>query len=154
MRSVKVTIRDEGRSSGLAARIAGALLCLGVAAIHVIDQGGIPGSKTPEYVGVGYWILEIIAVVTAGMLIANWPRPGWFVALGVAAGPLIGYVLSRGPGLPDYTDDKGNWTEPIGLLSIAVELTLLGLAAALFLRHARTHPPAPINARLNATGKR
>lgn len=28
-------------------RLAGAVLCLAVAVIHVIDQGGFPGSKTP-----------------------------------------------------------------------------------------------------------
>lgn len=37
-------------------------------------------------------------------------------------------MLSRGPGLPDYTDDRGNWTEPIGLWSLALELTLAALA--------------------------
>jgi hypothetical protein len=109
-----------------------------VAAIHVIDQGGVPGSKTPGYVGAGYWVLEVIAVLTAVALVANMPRVAWFVALGVGAGPLLGYILSRGPGLPDYTDDMGNWTEPLGLLSLAVELVLLVLAAVMFLRSLRT----------------
>ena len=133
-------ILGEGRTGALGARVAGAVLCVGVAVIHVIDQGGIPGSKTPGYVAVGYWVLEIIAVLTAGMLIADRPRLGWFVALGVAAGPLTGYILSRGPGLPDYTDDKGNWTEPIGVLSIVVEGVLLVLAATFFLRSMRAQP--------------
>jgi hypothetical protein len=112
-------------------------MCLAVSAIHVIDQGGIPGSKTPAYVGIGYWILEIVAVVTALALLAHRPRMSWFVAMGVAAAPLTGYILSRGPGLPDYADDKGNWTEPIGLLSLAVEATLLVLSATLFVRNQR-----------------
>ena len=34
---------------------------------------------------------------------------GWLLAVGVAAGPIIGYVLTRGPGLPDAMDDRGNW---------------------------------------------
>ena len=115
-------------------RVAGAVLCLAVAAIHVIDQGGIPGSKTPAYVGDGYYALEIIAVVTAALLIAGAARAGWFVAMGVAAGPFIGYVLSRGPGLPGYTDDVGHWTEPLGLASLGVEAVLFVMAATLFLR--------------------
>lgn len=122
------------RASGLMPRLAGAVLCLAVAAIHVIDQGGIPGSKTPAYVGVGYWALEIIGVVAAVLLMAGVARAGWFLAAGVAAGPFIGYVLSRGPGLPGYTDDVGNWTEPLGLVSLAVEAVLFVLAVALFLR--------------------
>jgi hypothetical protein len=50
-------------------------------------------------------------------------------ATGVAVGPLLGYVLSRGPGLPGYDDDRGNWTEPLGLVSLGVEVLLLALAA-------------------------
>jgi hypothetical protein len=118
------------------------VLCAGVAAIHVIDQGGIPGSKSPGYVGIGYWVLEIVAVLTALALVANPARVPWFVAIGVAAGPLLGYILSRGPGLPDYSDDKGNWTEPLGLVSLVVEVVLLALAAAMFLRRS----PARVSA--------
>lgn len=109
-------------------------MCLAVAAIHVIDQGGIPGSKTPLYVGYGYYALELIGVVTAVLLIAGAIRVGWFLAIGVAAGPFIGYMLSRGPGLPGYTDDIGNWTEPLGLVSLVVEALLFAFAATMFLR--------------------
>ena len=118
-------------------RLIGAGLCLAVAAIHVIDQGGFPGSKTPLYVGGGYYVLEIIGAVTAVLLIvrAIHVKVGWFLASGVAAGPIIGYLLSRGPGMPGYRDDVGNWTQPLGLISLAVEGALLILAATLFLRN-------------------
>jgi hypothetical protein len=43
----------------------------------------------------------------------------------------VGYVLSRGPGLPGYTDDIGNWAEPLGVLSLVVEGVLLLLALAM-----------------------
>jgi hypothetical protein len=49
----------------------------------------------------------------------------------VAAGPILGYVLSRGPGLPNYGDDIGNWTEPLGVLSLVVEGVLLILSATI-----------------------
>jgi hypothetical protein len=115
-------------------RLAGAALCLAVAAIHVIDQGGFPGSKAPVYVCDGYYALELIGAVTAVLLITGAIQAGWFLAIGVAAGPFTGYMLSRGPGLPGYTDDVGNWTEPLGLASLTVEALLFALAAALFLR--------------------
>jgi hypothetical protein len=111
-------------------RLAGAALCLAVAAIHVIDQGGFPGSKTPGYVAGGYYAVEIAGAVAAA-LIAGAVRAGWFLSAGVAAGPFIGYILSRGPGLPGYTSDVGNWTEPLGLTSLFVEAALFVLAAAL-----------------------
>ena len=99
-------------------------------AVHVIDQGGVPGTKGPEYVQIMYYALEVVGVVTAVLLLANLARWGWFLALGVAVGPVVGYVLSRGPGLPDYTDDIGNWTEPLGVISLIVEGVLLIVAAA------------------------
>jgi hypothetical protein len=132
-----VTTPSMSPSRSMPARLVGALLCLGVAAIHVIDQGGVPGSKTPTYVGIGYYVLETVGILTAIWLVARPARAAWFVTVGVAAGPLLGYVLSRGPGLPDYADDRGNWTEPLGLLSLLVEGVLLVLSATQFLRRGR-----------------
>jgi hypothetical protein len=60
----------------------------------------------------------------SGLTAAVWT----IVATVVAAGPLLGYVLSRGPGLPGYDDDRGNWAEPLGVASLVVEATLLALS--------------------------
>ena len=121
-------------------RLLGAALAVGVAWIHVKDQGGFPGDKTPTYVGIGYYVLEAVAVLVALALIAG-PRrhalKAWLLAVGVAVGPLVGYVLSRGPGLPGYTDDRGNWTEPIGVASLIVEGVLLIVAAVVLTRSRR-----------------
>ena len=125
----------------LASRLLGAALALGVAYIHVKDQGGFPGDKAPGYVGVGYWLLEIAGLVAAVALLAGAGRhtvKAWALSFAVAVGPLVGYVLSRGPGLPNYTDDKGNWTEPLGVASLVVEGLLLVLAATLLTRSNRT----------------
>ena len=70
-----------------------------------------------------------MSVVAAVLLLTSQARVGWLFTLGVAGGPILAYVLSRGPGLPDYTDDIGNWTEPLGVISLAVESVLLILAA-------------------------
>jgi hypothetical protein len=108
------------------------VLCLAVAWIHVQDQGGFPGSKTPDYVGVGYYLLEAAGILSAVVLASGSELAErafvWVTAAGVALGPLLGYVLSRGPGLPGYDDDRGNWTEPLGLASLGVEVLLLALA--------------------------
>jgi hypothetical protein len=115
-----------GASPGL--RTAGVVLCLGVAYIHLVDQHFFAFDKHPGYVLAGYVLLEIAGVIAALLLLL---RPGlgpWALAVGVAAGPLVGFVLSRGPGLPDYVDDKGNWTEPLGIISLLVEAVLLAVA--------------------------
>lgn len=119
------------------ARWAGVLLCLAVAAIHVVDQGGITATRDPYYIGVAYHVLEIAAVVAAVLLLIGLVRLGWLLAAVVAVGPLLGYILSRGPGLPHYSDDVGNWTEPLGLVSLAVEGALLLLSVPLFMRSLR-----------------
>jgi hypothetical protein len=110
------------------ARLVGVVGCLAVAAIHVIDQGGVPGTKGPEYVQLLYYALEVAGVLVAALLLTKHARVGWLLSLGVAAGPVVGYVLSRGPGLPNYTDDIGNWGEPLGVVSLVVEGILLILA--------------------------
>ncbi|MDT7715385.1 MAG: hypothetical protein QOH09_1377 [Pseudonocardiales bacterium] len=120
----------SGRATGssLIARLVGVVGCLAVAAIHVIDQGGVPGTKGPEYVQLLYYALEVAGVLVAALLLTKHARVGWLLSLGVAAGPIVGYVLSRGPGLPNYTDDIGNWGEPLGVVSLVVEGILLILA--------------------------
>lgn len=122
---------------GTGLRVLGAVLCVVVAAIHVIDQGGIIGSKVPGYVAAGYWVLEVVGLLIAAPMVLTRSRWTWFVAAGVAAGPFLGYVLSRGPGLPDYTDDKGNWFEPLGVSSLVAEAALFVLAAVQFVRDTR-----------------
>jgi hypothetical protein len=132
-------------TTAFVARFAGAALALAVAGIHITDQGGLPGSKTPDYIGVGYYLLEGVAVLTAAALLlplasrlraAAWATAAVFVS----AGPLLGYVVSRGPGLPDYDDDIGNWTEPLGVVSLLVESALLALPVAVLIaaRRARS----------------
>jgi hypothetical protein len=121
----------------LVLRMLGIIGCLAVAAIHVIDQGGLPGTKDPQYVQIMYYALEAAGVVAAALLLTRQARSGWLLALGVAAGPIVGYVLSRGPGLPNYTDDVGNWTEPLGVVSLVVEGVLFILAAVALLAGSR-----------------
>ncbi|GAA4989902.1 hypothetical protein [Kitasatospora paranensis] len=115
---------------------AAAALCLAVSWIHIQDQGGFPGDKAPGYVGAGYYLLEAAGIVAAALLITHGRqgrRAPWLLAAAVAVGPLVGYILSRGPGLPNYSDDRGNWSEPLGLVAIAVEAALVLTAGAVLL---------------------
>ena len=135
----------------LAPRVLGAALALGVAYAHVKDQGGFPGDKEPGYVGVGYYLLELAGLGVALALLAGGSHGGvagtavsrqlrkvWALTLGVAVGPILGFVLSRGPGLPNYSDDKGNWSEPLAVASLIIEGLLLLIAAGVLLHTART----------------
>ncbi len=120
--------------AALVPRLTAAALCLAVAIIHIKDQGGFPGHKDPTYIGVGYFVLEFAAIAAAVLLLSKAARKGWFLSLGVALGPLVGFVLTRGPGLPMAVDDRGNWTETLGLISLVVEGVLLLLILAVAAR--------------------
>lgn len=122
---IVAAVRDV--PAALPARLIAAALCLAIAVIHVKDQGGFPGNKQPTYVGIGYYLLEIGAVLAAALLLSKANRKGWVLALGIALGPIIGYALSRGPGLPFYYDDRGQWMETLGVISVLVEGVLLAL---------------------------
>ncbi len=138
-------------SSGLARAglAAGAALALAVAWIHLMDQGGLLGLKDPAYLGWGYRALEVAAVVCAVLLLAGRQRLGWLLAAGVAAGPLLGIVVSRSVGLPGATDDVGNWGETLGVASMVVEASLL-VVAVTALAVSRTAGRAPLGARTSA----
>jgi hypothetical protein len=112
----------------------GALLAVAVSVIHVSDQGGLTVLKDPAYLGYGYWMLELAGVICAVLLFTRAPSISWVLALGIAVGPLIGITISRSIGLPDATDDIGNWFEPLGLLAIAVELALVVLSVSVLAR--------------------
>lgn len=118
--------------SDVPALVVGALLALSVGAVHVYDQSGFPGNVDLWYLKYGYYAIEVVAVITALLLFAGRRTIGWFLAFGVGAGPLVGYLLSRGPGLPNDADDIGNWTQPDGLISLSLEAVLIVLAVLSF----------------------
>lgn len=143
--SVRVDAAPAEAGTSVPLRVLGALLCLVVVYFHIKDQNGFPGEKAADsatYIQIGYYVVEAGGVVAALLLLAKAVRPGWLLALGVAAGPMLGYVLSRSTGLPGYTGDKGNWfgeagkpfTEFIDTASFAVEIILLLLSAAMLAR--------------------
>lgn len=113
-------------------RVAGALLCLAISTIHTLDQGGFPGDESPRYFVILFYLVEATGVLAAVLLLAARRALGawlsWLLALGIAIGPMSGYLLTRTVGLPGHTDDIGNWTEPLGMASLAVEGTLAALA--------------------------
>ena len=61
----------------------GALLALAVAYIHVADQGGFPGDKSPAYIAIGYYVLEVVAAWSGRRPAGRaQPQPGRHVAAG------------------------------------------------------------------------
>lgn len=91
----------------------------GIGLIHLLDSIG-KYSET-RYLFWMYMALIVGSLATAAAVLFSRARLPFLVAAVLAASALIGYVFSRTTGLPNATDDIGNWTEPLGLASLFVE---------------------------------
>ena len=102
----------------------------GIIAVHVMD---LPG-KMAEVPYMGFMYIGVIAA--AGVLIhrvISGPNKLDFLATAALAGAVIlGFIVNRTAGMPGATDDIGNWTEPLGLLSLVIEawVVLIAVQAA------------------------
>lgn len=100
---------------------------LAIALIHLLDVIG--KIKETPYLGVMYIALMVASVVVAFYLLHTGSALAWAAAGLLAAATLAGFILSRTTGLPNASDDIGNWTEPLGLASMFVEGAVIVVAS-------------------------
>jgi hypothetical protein len=135
-------LRGRGDAPGVTVpyvtvRIAGAMLALAVAAVHVADQGGVTALTAPDWIGWGYRLIEAGGVLTALVLLLPrpaWPAPawtGWAAGVLLGAGPFAAYILSRTVGVPGDPGDVGNWGYWVGTVSLLVEAALVALSVSM-----------------------
>ena len=98
----------------------------GIAVIHAVD--GVGKWSEVRYMFWMYMALIVGSLVTAGAVLFTRSRIALPAAAAIAASAIVGYVLSRTTGLPNATDDIGNWTEPLGLASLVVEGCVVAVA--------------------------
>lgn len=109
-----------------AARVLGVLGIAAIAVIHILDAVGTFADS--RYI---FWLYMAIVVgaVPVSLLLLHWPSPlAWAAAAALAAGPLLGYVLTRTTGLPGDRADIGNWLDTLGLASLFAEAGVLALS--------------------------
>jgi hypothetical protein len=103
----------------------------GIALVHVIDTPD-KFSELP-YVGVMFLGLIAASLGVAALLIRKDDARAWVLAALLSAGTMLAFGLSRVIGLPgDHGSDIGNWSEPLGLVSLLIEGCVLLLAVARF----------------------
>jgi hypothetical protein len=115
-------------ATDLITRAVGIVGLCGIALIHLLD---LPGkfSEVP-YMGVMYLGAIGSGVALAAALVRTTDTRVWVAAGALAAAIGACFVLSRTTGLPQSTDDIGNWSEPLGISSLFVEGGVLCLSAA------------------------
>ena len=98
-----------GAPPELAVRLVSALLALGVASVHVADQGGITAFNSPDWMGWAFRVIEAAGVLTALVLLLPWSAwVGWAAGVLLGTGPFLGYVASRSVGVPGDHADIGD----------------------------------------------
>jgi hypothetical protein len=99
-----------------------------VALIHMLE---LPDAfDAVGYLG-GLFIAAIVAALAlAATLSRTTDNRAWAAAGALPALLLLCYVISRSVGLPAFTEDTGEWSEPLGLASMVVESLLIFVTAA------------------------
>jgi hypothetical protein len=119
------TIRDAIRDASVRATLAVGLG--GIAVIHAVDSVG-KWTETRYIFWMYMALIASVVIVAGGVLFDQSPR--WLLAAAAAAASVMaGFVINRTVGLPNATDDIGNWTEPLGLASLVVEGLVIAVAA-------------------------
>ena len=109
---------------------AGISLIVVVGLIHLINSPG--DLEEGSYTGVLY-LANFFGALAAAVGIYRGKRWGWALGLLVAAGAFAGYVISRTVGLPGLPVEE-EWLEPLGVLSLIVEVLFVGAFLAIFVR--------------------
>ena len=100
---------------------------LAIALIHVLD---LPGKwAETRYLGVGYVLVIGASLVLAEIISAREDKRAMYASAALSAMVLIGFVVNRTVGMPNATEDIGNWGEPLGLASLFVEAITVWVTA-------------------------
>ncbi len=109
-------------------RAVAAVGLIAIALIHYADASSKYAAADARYIFWLYVVLILGCAIGVGLLILRNTRLVWAAAALLVAGPFVSYVINRTIGLPRATDDIGNWLEPLGVVSVVVEVLLFILA--------------------------
>jgi hypothetical protein len=93
---------------------------LGLAGVHIMD---LPAKWSETfYMAIMYIGIVAFAAFLIERLIVKVSSRDYLASALLSIAVLFGYVINRTIGMPGAMGDIGNWFEPLGLLSIAIEL--------------------------------
>ncbi|MGH3853677.1 MAG: hypothetical protein ACRDR6_09275 [Pseudonocardiaceae bacterium] len=97
----------------------------GIALVHLVQ---LPDAwrQMPGLAAL-FTLLIIASAAVASLLLHTDHRRLWRAAALIAVGSIGGYLLTRGVAVPFDRDDVGNWLEPLGLVALFIEASLLAL---------------------------
>jgi hypothetical protein len=101
---------------------------IGIALIHVLEAP--EAFEETLYLGLLFVGAVVASLLLAVALTRDSDARVWRVVGGLPALILLCYVISRAIGLPGFTTDVGEWTEPLGLASMVAEGLVVFLTVA------------------------
>jgi hypothetical protein len=125
-----------GAAPGRGALVPAGLVGAGISLIVIV--GLIHLINSPEdleegsYTGLLY-LANFVGALTAAIGIYRGRSWGWSLGALVSVGAFAGYVVSRTVGLPGLPVET-EWLEPLGVLSLIVEVLFVGLYLTVFIR--------------------
>lgn len=105
----------------LRAVVVGALLTAAAAHIPVIPEH----LHEAPYMGVAFIAFTAAATALAGVIACGGGRRADLMATALCVAAITAYALTRLVAFPELGDDVGNWTETLGLVSIAAEAVVV-----------------------------
>jgi hypothetical protein len=99
------------------------VVVLGMGVIHLV-LAPQEFEETP-YVGILFVAHSLAALIAAIGIYRGARIWGWGLGLFIAAGAVIGYVISRTVGLPGMEIEE--WFQPLGMLALVLELSFVVL---------------------------
>lgn len=114
---------NSGAALHLARRVSVGIGLGTIAAIHILD---LPGKfAETRYIAYMYLAVIVVAIVLLERLLVVGSRRDFLFSAILAAIVVLAFVVNRTSGMPGATGDIGNWFEPLGLLSLAVEVFVI-----------------------------
>lgn len=104
---------------------------VGLAGVHIMD---LPAKWTETfYMAVMYLGIIAFSAFLIERLVVKVSSRDYLAAALLSVMVLLGYIVNRTVGMPGAMGDIGNWFEPLGLLSIAIEMFAVWHSVAGFL---------------------
>jgi hypothetical protein len=100
----------------------------GIAVVHMLQAPD--GFAATFYVGLLFCLAVVACLLLIAAVATTSDSRATELAGGLASLILLLYLISRCFGLPAFTDEKGIWDEPLGMLSMVFEGLVICVTAA------------------------
>lgn len=93
---------------------------VGIVGVHLAD---LPAKwEETRYIAWMYIGAVIFGLFLVDRLVVKTSKRDYLASSFLSISVLVGYIINRSIGMPGAKEDIGNWFEPLGFLSIVIEL--------------------------------